>query len=319
MSTEEQKNTGESSEILHWLEGISCPECFGVNAPEHSLFVGYFENGASRCNRCEKTFDLWTRTIDQLKSWPTSWVAFHLLGAIVTRFTFTLEPDRNVEVNLTTIPENAEILKVSVMPMPMKELSAGVPLMPALSLQNEMRLDPFPRRFYLYGKSHGRADLTPSQVWLAVTWIDPDDQELSVHHLADAARQFAAGRYKGMIIPANVAVEAALTPAVNKWIRGHCSREETDDFLGPRGATCAHQLKVLTKIAARELAIKPMPESVRTLLNELRQYRNDLSHRGVLDNPKRPSPDQGKAGDFLAAAIFGYHYARYLSDGVQER
>jgi hypothetical protein len=38
--------------------------------------------------------------------------------------------------------------------------------------------------------------------------------EISYHHLADAGRRFAAKRYRAMIIPANIAVEAALTPAL---------------------------------------------------------------------------------------------------------
>jgi hypothetical protein len=72
---------------------------------------------------------------------------------------------------------------------------------------------------------------------------------------------------------------------------------------------------VLTKIAGRALGIKPMPEGVRALLNELRHYRNDLGHRGALD-PKRPSLDKDRAADFLAAAVFGYHYAGYMRSVV---
>jgi hypothetical protein len=59
-----------------------------------------------------------------------------------------------------------------------------------------------------------------------------------------------------------------------------------------------------------------MPEIIRSLLNDLRQYRNDLGHRGVLEHPRRPPPDKAKAADFLAAAVFGYHYASYLRSGV---
>lgn len=303
----------ESSDVLHSLDGIPCPECGCVNAPDHSLFVSYFEAGAVTCVGCQKPFDLWAHASEELKNWPRSWSAFHLLGAVVTRQTVALEPDRNNEVTIRAVPEGAEILRVSMNVMGPSE---GPPVFPALYIPGHtLTLDPFPRRFFLYGMTHGRTTLPGSTVWVHVTWIHPDE-ELPVHHLADAAKQFAAGRYKGMIIPANVAVEAALTPAVTAWVRTYCSRDETDEFLGPRGATYAHQLKVLSKIAARTLDLKPLPERIRTLLNHLRQYRNDLGHRGILDRPERPEPDLAKATEFLTAAVFGYHYARYLHSRV---
>jgi hypothetical protein len=282
--------------------------------PEHSVFVSYFETDAVICAGCGEPFDLWAQACDILKTWPRDWVAFRLLGAIVTRKSVLLEPERNTEVDLNEVPEDAEILSVRAMVMGPPE---GQPVFPALKLfQGEMRLDPFPRHFLFYGMTHGRADVAATSVWLSVTWIQPDEDEISVHHLADAAKQFAAGRHKGMIIPANVAVEAALTPAVTAWVRTYCSGEETKEFLGPRGATYAHQLKVLSRIASHTLGIKPMPDRLRALLNQLRQYRNDLGHNGTLNNPDRPPPNLEKAADFLTAAIFGYQYARYLHSRV---
>ena len=105
---------------------------------------------------------------------------------------------------------------------------------------------------------------------------------------------------------------------MSAWTQTYCCKEEVDDFLGPRGATYAHQLNVLSRIADRVLGIKPLPAGIHALLDLLRKYRNDLGHRGVLDNPKRPPLDKAKAAEFLAAAVFGYHYAQYMRRNVAQ-
>ena len=309
MSLEVEGNDGK---ILQWGDGIPCPKCRSVNWPHHGLFVSHFESGSSRCRRCEEPFDLWQEALYSLKNWPVSWFAFRLLGAVINRFEVELEANKTVPVEFTEIPEGAEIVNVKVMTLGPHD---GPAVLPALPLNGEIHWDPFPRHLRLYGMAHGNA--TPaSKVWIAVTWIPPE-HELSVHHLVAAAKQFVAGRFSALIIPANVAVEAALTPAMDQWIRTYCDPDETREFLSLKGATFVHQLKVLTKVGARALGIQEIPSPVLIHLTKLLQYRNDLGHKGTLSHPKRKPPDRDRAADFLVAATFGYHYARYFQDAVK--
>lgn len=308
----EDENDSDA-ETLHWRDGIPCPMCRAVNVPDNAWFVSYFENATVSCSQCHKPFDLWKWTIEELDRWPAPWVAFRLIGAISSRFTVPLQKERTSPLDLSALPTTAEILHVSVMDHIKSE---GPAPHAGLTLGNKFWLDPFPRFLYLYGMTHGRECVAESEAWVSVTWIDTAEEEVSVHHLADAAKLFVAGRFSRMLVSANVAVEAALTPALLAWVRTYCPKDDAEDFLGPRGAPYAHQLKVLTKISGRALGIHAMPGHICNILDDLRRYRNDLVHTGALKHKDRPPPTKAKASEFLTAATFGYEYARYLMKQV---
>jgi hypothetical protein len=120
-------------------------------------------------------------------------------------------------------------------------------------------------------------------------------------------------RYPSVIIPANVAVEVALGRALREWVEVFCTEKEIGEFF-TKGATYAHQLKVLSSVAADTLRINRLDPEIRSRLDLVRNYRNDFGHRGASD---RPPITKDKAGELLTAAIFGYHYARYLQTAVK--
>lgn len=293
--------------------GLPCPSCHELVGLEHENFVAYFATGATPCPWCNGQLDWWKEARGDFARQFPEWQVATLVGATVTVVKVDLLPEQMVEIHLAEhdVPPNAEILNVFVDLLP-----GGPPPCTHSALlvdPPQLRLDPFPAVLRFYGAAHGQGTLPTTQV-VTIAWIAPDAADVSVHHLADAARQFAAERYRAMIIPANVAVEAALSPAMHEWVRCYSSKEDTDDFIGPRGATYSQQLKVLSKIASRALGIREMPNRIRNLLDELRQYRNDLVHRGTFHHKDRPAPNKEKAAEFLAAAAFGYHYARYLRE-----
>jgi hypothetical protein len=164
----------------------------------------------------------------------------------------------------------------------------------------------------VYGATYGRKPLGHSDVQVAVSWIAPGEDEISTHLLADAAKEYAAHRYEGVPIPANVAVEVALGRALRDWAAIHCTNTELGDFFKD-AATYHYQLNVLSSIAADTLRAARLDKTVRGQLNRLRQYRNDLGHQGrsgVTDG--RPKLTKDLSGELLTAAIFGYHYGLYL-------
>jgi hypothetical protein len=300
----------------HWGDGLPCPKCRRVNLPEHSWFVSYFDSNEVRCIGCQEPFDLWTQALNDLSDMPAPWVAFRLIGAVQSHWKVPIPPEKTSPLDLSIIPPTAEILHVGITGY-LKGGDAQASTFPGLVLMNDLQFDPFPRHLVLYGLSHGRTNVSTSEAWVTVTWIDPDPDDVSTYHLTDAAKQFAAGRYNRMLMSANIAVEAALTPALLIWVRRYCRKEDAEDFLGPRGATYAHQLKVLTQISGKTLGIGMMAGTLSNLLDDLRRYRNDLVHKGALLHKDRPPPSREQAAKFLSAATFGYHYARYLKDRVE--
>lgn len=295
--------------------GFVCPECRLVLPAIHDAFVTFFRGVALSCPECRKTLpSLWDLAIQTVEEDWTFMSVFQLAGARQTYGRARLKPDRTITINFGRwrIPKTAEILHVKYSGLGPAE---GPMMLPLRFEPNASR--PEPHRLLVYGATYGRRPGGPAQVMVSVSWVRPGPDEVSVHHLAAAVKQYADGRYDGVIIPANIAVEAVLGRALEDWVTAFCSKDDLGDFL-TRGATYAHQLKVLSSIAADTLRVPRLDTAIRRRLDKLRSYRNDMGHRGKTGvHPKRLSLSKAAAGEFVTAAIFGYHYARYLHVAVR--
>ena len=297
--------------------GIPCPHCHAVIDPERKHFAAYFTKGGTSCPYCAKDVDWWKMAFEEVEMWPPDWTAFALLGTKRTIARLPLAPGASTDVDLHAlgIPAEAEVLNAEFLTL-VDDLDQPS-TWPAVMAGQVLRFDPFPRKFAFYGTDFGKKTL-PCEVQLTVTWLAPGPDQLPLHYLADAGKAFAAGRYAGVIVPANIAVESSLAPALLAWIRTFCPKEAAESFLSD-GATYSHQLKVLTRLASGALGIPEVPSRIRNILDKLRAYRNDMVHKGVLDHPKRPPPSKKDAAEFLVAAVFGYRYAQFFEAEIDKR
>jgi hypothetical protein len=274
-------------------------------------FVSFFRGQEMSCPKCKSTLpSLWEMALRTVREdWTCSQV-FQLAGARQTYARALLKPDRVIQLQLARwrIPKTAEILQLKFNALGPAEGPSVLPL------QWEPTFEPRPRNtIFIYGATYGRTPTGRAELMLSISWVAPGPDAVSIHHLADAAKQFEARRYPSLVIPANVAVEAALGRALREWIQVFCTDKEIGDFF-TKGATYAHQLKVMASVAADTLRMKRLDSEIRARLDLLRGYRNDFGHRGASE---RPPITKEKAGEFLTAAIFGYHYARYLHAAVK--
>jgi len=169
MADNGDREINADAEPTTWLDGLSCTQCRLLVAPSPQLFGSYFDEGWAPCPFCKQPLDLWTQTINELKTMPASWVAFRMLGALRTNFPIKLAAGKFEDVDLTQFAPTTEFLNVSVMPISRSE---GWPVMPALSLANELRLDPFPRRLRLYGLPNDQQIATDSEVRVLAERLD---------------------------------------------------------------------------------------------------------------------------------------------------
>ena len=146
-----------------------------------------------------------------------------------------------------------------------------------------------------------------TEVNCAVTWIRPPDEDDGWLHLLDAFQAYADSRWKGTIIPANIAAEAAISKAVFDGISiaKVTSKDNLEEFLA-KAATYSHQLNVVLPLLARLFGVPLLDAQIRGLLNRLRSLRNKLAHTGTLPHPLT----QNDAAELLVAATFGFHYGR---------
>jgi hypothetical protein len=229
---------------------------------------------------------------------------YQLAGAKQTFASGWLEPDRVVQLNLNRwgIHKKAEILNEHYMPVGSAEGPPvlALPFKPSTNVPQHLRL--------LYGATYGHQGRPRTKLLVSITWIVPGQTEVSVHHLVDAVRQYAGGRYDALAVPANVAVEAALTPVVRDWVTAFAK-----DWKGIAGRSA--QIGVVSAIAADTLRVPRLDVNISRLLDDLRHRRNDMGHAGRPD-PNKPPLNAASAGALLTAAIFGFHYARFLRTAV---
>jgi hypothetical protein len=197
---------------------------------KHESFVAYFTSGATPCPACGERLDWWKETRNDFARTFPEWQMAALIGAHVSARRLELHPEQSALIDLRElgIPPDAEILNVYL-----DTTVRGEPphTLPALMVDTQLRFDPFPPTVILYGAAHGAETRSATQD-VFITWVAPGVNEVSAHNLVDAARQYGAGRYHALVVPANVAVESALSQAATLAVRGFAKQEGDQVFLG---------------------------------------------------------------------------------------
>jgi hypothetical protein len=283
-------------EVLHIDSWIWCSNCNrGYPTDVRGLFQDHFLGRPIVCQGCGAARDWWREVLAAVREHFMLTGAFHAIGAKTTVLRPRLQRGVAVTVDLAAyqIPENAIVLHSNF---------TGSPLFPMRWQGNVPRHDPLDKKWMIYGAPIG-TDATEGEAQLTVTWIAPDAADTALLQLVDAAMAYAEKRYQYLVLPANVAVESELSAACYAWLAAFCSKDRARQFLED-GATYAHQLNILLPAACRDLKFVDLPEHLVGKLNRLRKLRNDVVHRGKLNDPL----DQATAAELLSAAIFGAHY-----------
>jgi len=105
------------------------------------------------------------------------------------------------------------------------------------------------------------------------------------------------------VVPANIAAEAAIGRVVSDAIKG---------FAKSSGVNYVHQLRVLLPMIAHMTGAPSLPAKIVSVLDQLRDARNKIAHRG---KPEKEIT-RSAAAEMFTAALFGYHYARLLGEHV---
>jgi len=142
------------------------------------------------------------------------------------------------------------------------------------------------------------------EVNVSITWVTYAANEYTWQSLVDGFEAYISGRYHYLLVPANVAVEFSLNRLLWDAFERVAGKERTKEFLD-RGATYSHQLNVLLPLLIDTKGLPLLSNHLRGLLNSLRDYRNQLAHRGVLDDGPL---EHDRAANLICAALFGFRY-----------
>jgi hypothetical protein len=287
---------------------VRCPSCGHPIQINNNQVVNYFKQQPIQCESCHASLDWWTTSWKEIEENFMHNQAFAFIGAQTLLFKLTLKPGQRTAYRFSDygIPADAKILYVNYTPsggglFPI-EMHGNVPTRRFIS--NEVVL--FPASFP--GQPGNDTDVN-----VMVSWVPQTANEESWQSLVDAFEAFTHARYTSMVVPANVAVESALSRVLTGYLERFVSKKRTEDFL-ENAATYGYQLNVLLPVIASLKSLPLLPDNVRGALNKLRGLRNDLAHSGVLEKPL----DQHSAAEVLCGALFGSHYVRFIDEQLSQ-
>lgn len=282
-----------------WLFCFSCSKLVAVEHDADVIGWALLGHGVT-CSGCGQGIDAWQVLVQTLKL-PTPGTSVPI-GLRLTSIAYRLRMDRPTQLDLERegVPAGAQILNVrhSVSPDGGRIIdldandSARPPAMKYNMLGAWLGTEPAPE------------DL---QGWTMVLWALHDQDDVARQQLVTAIEALANGRLNDSIVPATVAVENPLFRAVDEYFQWvGISRDRRQNFLRD-AATFSHQLNVLAPAIASHLGAPQLSDHLRGHLNRLRGLRNEVAHSG------RPSAlDRTVAAECVAAAVFGFRYARML-------
>lgn len=288
---------------FHVKASVACPHCHQHLINDDRYVIDHIEGRAVKCPNCGTELDWWKTARSIIEENFMYNQAFAFIGAKSTIFQLTLKPGERITYSFAAmgVPVGAKVLYVNYTPQ-------GGSLFPA-----ELHGNVPTRRFYgtevtLYPVPNKSVAPEEGLLTVMVSWVPSTPDDEAWLNLVDAFASHANDRYTSVVIPANVAVEAALTRLMSQYLlQVGISSKSADTFLD-EAATYSHQVNVLLPLIARLNKIPLLPDDIRGALNRLRKLRNDLAHQGKLEVPL----DGKSSAEVLCAALFGLHYVRYV-------
>ena len=284
--------------------GTPCSECKAYSFPITSeLIEDYFYRRELICPKCKTKLDLWNLLIRHFE-WGIPSYLYSLVGANDTSAEIIMKPNEVFFLDLEKIgiSNESRILRIAYSPQ-----ESG--LLPIEMYQIRHFI---PNKIHLFGKPF-REIREQTRVLVTIDWVENNQENELWQNLIEAVEAFSIKKIQSAIIPANVAVESRLTPIISEYLGKIVSKQKVSDFLST-GATYSHQLNILLPLLTTFENFPIMPDFLRGNLNSLRSLRNDLAHKGKLDNIDKP-----KVANLLCSAILGLTYLNILEKHLSKK
>ncbi len=278
---------------------VPCEKCGAPIVVESIYIEKYFKSEPISCTKCNSEIDWWTTIQHAIKENFMLNQAFSTLEAKTNLIDLHLEPNTRTRIKLTEngIPSDARILYINYTPQggglfPI-EIHGNVPHRRILG--GEIWIYPIP--------ISNDDSVSTTKVSVMITWVKHSADENSLVNITDAFESYSTDQYQDSIVPANVAVESALSKLLSTYISEMVSKKRTEDFLA-NAATYSSQLNIVLPLIVKLKELPVLPDSIRGLLNKLRDLRNQIAHSGNVESELTKTD----TADVLCAALFGLRY-----------
>jgi hypothetical protein len=289
---------------------ISCPEC-GARVGDVGLVVQHAGFGESVTSAaCAHNVDAWSALWRAIEFDGFGGVALALGGARVSVVVTDLRANERTTLSAADIPgmdEDAEIVSIHWTPQ-------GGAVFPALFGPQRVPNTQIQLPLTLYGVPVDNARET--RLAGLVQWLPKGGHDVG-RQLAQAGIAFVdaeahAGSYDGIVLPAQIALELAVTRLVDLLLSSTTGGERRERFFAD--VSYGHLLAVVMP-ALVSASFDSHPVLATAVLEQaqlLRKARNDLAHRGALQHAiERP-----EAARMLAGAASGVAFCQELGTRI---
>jgi hypothetical protein len=272
----------------------------------------YFTGVEIPCPYCKGPLDLWDLMLKTIREDFSPLNVFALIGAQGTVTTIQMRPDEPLTLKLTDIgiPEDAKVLDINYTSqggsLVALESHTNNPHRFRHNIRHEIVFHPVPFR-------HGEPKIE-TKVAVFITWAPHTANDEAWENLISSCRSYYSRQYVSAVLPANVAVEARLSRLLTSFLEQFVGKKRVARFLED-GATYSHQLNVLLPVFATLRGVGQLPDLIRSHLNTLRSYRNDIGHKGA---PTKKL-EQDEMANCLCAALFAFQYLNLIESGMLGR
>jgi hypothetical protein len=304
------------------LPNAFCPRCntLFVLTPAH--FATHFGGAEVRCgySHCTKSFNLWADMVQHVGDADVFGTALRFAGARTVMVTVPIGFNEVKQIDLSEhgVPQDADIIALVLQP----EGGGNAAVLHGRHALPDRIRGP---RFVLFAQpfisvARGRE----GSVKVNATWFVRRGDDTTIRHVVDAARRLSEGQFDDVVVPANIAVEAAISPVVERALEGPAgkavlgllgdasSQSHVQRFLDDK-SKIAHRVNALAPIIARLAGAPTLPRELLGVLNRLRDLRNEVAHDG-----KCAAQSRQDAAEHLAGAVFALRYAELLEAAVTE-
>ena len=271
----EQPKCGQAEKVFFYYEPIACP-------------------------KCDSPVDWWKEVFVAVRENHMRWYAFKALGAETKYAVVPASPGDIVEFDNVA----------AGMPAGSLILNRTISCKGYICAYDRSINDTTPKSLNvsLYIGSFGqRPSDFDSEVVIALTYIEPGHDGVPWQSLIEAFESYTQNDYVRMIVSANVAVEAMLTPFIASVLDNVASSQNAKSFLD-NAATYSHQLNVLLPLILFRTSLPRMTDALRGRLNRLRDLRNQVAHNGATEKPLL----RHEAAEMICAGLFGFQYLKIL-------
>lgn len=285
---------------------IICPECHQQIQIDDYQISDYFSDKTVQCSGNHEGINWWKLVSRAVEKNFMRNQAFVFIGAKTNLFNIKIKQQEKLTYKFSDdgIPSDAKVLYVNYTTQngnlfPIE--THGNISNRRLSYKDEVTVFPAP----LHADDLGEE----SDVSVMVSWVPKTLNDESLLSLTDAFESYTHHDYAAMIVPANVAVESAMTRLLNSHLQKYIGKKRIEEFFKD-GASYGNQLNVLIPLIAAQNKLPILSDQIRGTLNKLRNYRNDLAHTGAL----KTQLAHKEAAELLCGSLFGFHYVRHIGE-----